>query len=241
MDTDDLPEESEEVKARKALAALCDTARPVEERYAELLELDCNNFITDSQLPPECVMSIWTSGKVRESWKLETLKRLMKSQFYGVMFVPLDCEFGNPLNRDILELIRDHRFDELEGSAFADRLAEAERTVEGFWSALLRQLLYTEDYDDAYASANRSLHKGIAFIEGKCPGTVASLVDSFGNNALMYTLGALLESNPCYSARTQDGIETAKTDMEFLQRLGCSPETKNVFGISPTLMMRWMA
>lgn len=66
------------------------------------------------------------------------------------------------------------------------------------------------------------------------------MADTFGNNALMYTLGALLESNPCYSARTQAGIETAKTDMEFLQRLGCSPETKNVFGISPTLMMRWM-
>ena len=235
-----MPEESEEVKARKALMALRDAARPVEERYAELLELDCNHFISDSKLPHECVMSIWTSDKVRESWKLKTLKRLMKSQFYGVMFVPLECAFDNPLNRDILELIRDHRFDELEGASFKDRLAEAERTVEGFWPSLLRQLLYTECYDDAYASANRSLHKGITFIEGKCPGTVASTTDAFGNNALMYTFGALVESNPCYSARTQDGIETAKVDMAFLQRLGCSPEAKNVFGISPALMMRWM-
>ena len=110
----------------KALAGLVDAARPVEERYAELLALDKNHFVRDSRLPAACVMDIWASDKVSESWKRNTLKRMMhRNSFHGVMFVPLDLEF----------------------------------------------------------------------IERRRPGTVASFSDRFGNNALMYTFGAMVESN----------------------------------------------
>ena len=147
-----------EEKIGKALAGLVDAARPVEERYAELLALDENHFVRDSRLPAARVMDIWASDKVSESWKRNTLKRMMHSNsFYGVMFVPLELEFDCPLNRSVLELIRNQEFDELEGAAFAEKLAETERTVEGFWGALLRQLLYTEEYDEAYAKAIASV------------------------------------------------------------------------------------
>ena len=229
-----------EEKIDKALAGLGDVARPAEERYAELLELDENHFVRHSQLPPACVMDIWASDKVGESWKRKTLERMMHANsFYGVMFVPLDLEFDYPLNRSILELIRNQGFDELEGAAFAEKLAEAERTVEGFWGALLRQLLYTEEYDEAYASAMRDFRRGVEFIERRRPGTVASFSDRFGNNALMYTFGAMVESNPYYTMRTPYGIEMAREDMEVLEQLGCSPEAKNMFGISPAMMLRW--
>ena len=124
----------EEKKISRTLAGLVDAARPVEERYAELLELDKNHFVRHSQLPPACVMDIWASDKVSESWKRNTLERMMKANsFYGVMFVPLELEFDCPLNRNVLELIRNQEFDKLESAAFAEKLAEAERTVEGFW------------------------------------------------------------------------------------------------------------
>ena len=230
-----------EEKISKALAGLVDAARPMEERYAELLELDENHFVRDSKLPPVCVMDIWASDKVDESWKRETLERMMKANpFYGVMFVPLDLEFDWKPNRSILELIRNQEFDELEGAAFAEKLAEAERTVEGFWGALLRQLLYTEEYDEAYASGMRDFRRGVEFIERRRPGTVASFSDRFGNNALMYTFGAMVESNTYYTLRTPYGIEMAREDMAVLEQLGCSPEAKNMFGISPAMMMRWM-
>ena len=229
-----------EEKIDKALAGLVDAARPVEERYAELLELDKNHFVRDSRLPAACVMDIWASDKVSESWKRNTLERMMKANsFYGVMFVPLELEFDCPLNRSVLELIRNQEFDELEGAAFAGKLAEADRTVEGFWGALLRQLLYTEEYDEAYASAMRDFRRGVEFIERRRPGTVASFSDRFGNNALMYTFGAMVESNTYYTLRTPYGIEMARDDMAVLAQLGCSPETKNMFGISPAMMMRW--
>ena len=231
---------NEEEKVGRALAGLVDAARPVEERYAELLELDKNHFVRHSQLPPACVMDIWASDKVSESWKRKTLARMMKANsFYGVMFVPLELEFDCPLNRSILKLIRNQEFDELEGAAFAEKLAETERTVEGFWGALLRQLLYTEEYDEAYASARRDFRRGVEFIERRRPGTVASFSDRFGNNALMYTFGAMVESNTYYTLRTPYGIAMAREDMEVLEQLGCSPEAKNIFGISPAMMLRW--
>ena len=65
-----------EEKVGKALAGLVDAARPVEERYPELLELDKNHFVRHSQLPPACVMDIWASDKVSESWKRKTLERI---------------------------------------------------------------------------------------------------------------------------------------------------------------------
>ncbi len=224
----------------KALSGLADAARPVGTRYAELLALDENHFVRDSRLPAACVMDIWASDKVSESWKRSTLKRMMHSNsFYGVMFVPLELEFDCPLNRSVLELIRNQEFDELEGAAFAEKLAEAERTVEGFWGTLLRQFLYTEEYDEAYASAMRDFRRGVEFIERRRPGTVASFSDRFGNNALMYTFGALVESNTYYTLRTPYGIEMARDDMAVLEQLGCSLEAKNIFGISPAMMMRW--
>ncbi len=229
-----------EEKIDKALAGLVDAARPVEERYAELLALDKNHFVRDSRLPAACVMDIWASDKVSESWKRNTLKRMMHSNsFYGVMFVPLELEFDCPLNRSVLELIRNQEFDELEGAAFAEMLAEAERTAEGFWNAFLRQFLYTENYDEAYAPARWDFRKGIEFIERRRPGAVATFSDRFGNNALMYTFGALVESNTYYTLRTPCGIAMARDDMAVLEQLGCSPEAKNIFGISPAMMMPW--
>ena len=75
----------------KALAGLVDAARPVEERYAELLALDKNHFVRDSRLPAACVMDIWASDKVSEPWKRKTLKRMMhRNSFYGVMSVRND-------------------------------------------------------------------------------------------------------------------------------------------------------
>ena len=225
----------------KALAGLADAVRPVEERYAELLALDENHFVRDSRLPAACVMDIWTSDKVSESWKRNTLKRMMHANsFYGVMFVPLDLGFDCPLNRDMLELMWDQKYDELEGAAFGEKLAEAERTVEGFWNAFLRQFLSTENYDEAYTPASWGFRKGIEFIERRRPGTVASFFDRFGNNALMYTFGALVESNTYYTLRTPCGIEMARDDMAVLEQFGCSSEAKNIFGISPAMMMRWM-
>ena len=70
-------------------------------------------------------------------------------------------------------------------------------------------------------------------------GTVASFSDRFGNNALMYTFGAMVESNTYYTLRTPYGIAMAREDMAVLEQLGCSPEAKNIFGISPAMMMRW--
>ena len=224
----------------KALAGLVDAARPVEERYAELLALDENHFVRDSRLPAARVMDIWASDKVSESWKRNTLKRMMhRNSFYGVMFVPLDLEFDCPLNRDMLELMWDQKYDELEGAAFAEKLAEAERRDAGFWNAFLRQFLYTENYDEAYAPARWDFRRGVEFIERRCPGTVASFSDRFGNNALMYTFGAMVESNTYYTLRTPYGIAMARDDMAVLEQLGCSLEAKNIFGISPAMMMRW--
>ena len=53
------------------------------------------------------------------------------------------------------------------------------------------------------------------------------------------TFGAMVESNTYYTLRTPYGIAMARDDMAVLEQLGCSPEAKNIFGISPAMMMRW--
>ena len=56
---------------------------------------------------------------------------------------------------------------------------------------------------------------------------------------VLYTFGALVESNSYYTLRTPYGIAMARDDMAVLEQLGCSPEEKNIFGISPAMMMRF--
>ena len=74
------------------------------------------------------------------------------------------------------------------------------------------------------------------WIEGIAPGSVANAFDRFGNNALVYLYATLTETNLSCLVQTQEGIEMAEADAEFLKSLGCNATRKNAFGVSAGML-----
>jgi len=244
MSEDEESIEEAVIDAEKVLVVVCDTAKDIEDRINALRTIDRNGFLRDSNVPASATLKVWESGLVNEDWKLETLKGMMESQFYGVMLVPMEYDRmsacaaaglipgyetkGPIVRKDILGLIRTGEFQSLEALVQKESIAP---TTE-YWGPILLSLLLTGDYDWASSDGNRYLRKAVAWIENQAPGTVAAACDKFGNNALAYLHCAMTESNPHYTSRTPDGIWMADNDAAFLIEHGCDADCENVFGIS---------
>ena len=232
-----------------ALSLLCDSSCAVEDWCEGLKVLDCNNFISDRRLPLGSVIAIMTSDIVDEAWKIKTLSYIMERQLYGISFVPLEYDLGKcqalsgrevdssgkdyPTEVDVLALLRQCDIAELDRLGTDGRL----KRHDGKWASILLQLVLMANYDTAYSDGNRFLRKGVEWLEAMSPGVVASAIDKYGNNVLVYLLCALAETNPSYLARTAEGVEMAMADYEFLQKLGGDAARKNDFGVSAAMLL----
>ena len=234
---------------RLALSLLHDASLSIKDRCEGLKVLDRNNFICDSNIPVETVLAIMTSDIVDEAWKVKTLSYIMERQLYGMSFVPLEYDLGKcqalscrevdesatdyPTESDILALLRHGNIAELDRLVADGRL----KRHDAEWMAILFQAVLMVDYDTAYSDGNGFLYKCVEWLERMSPGVVASAFDKYENNVLVYLLCVLTETCPSYLARTDEGVEMAMEDYDFLQKLGGDAGRENAFGVSAAMLL----
>lgn len=243
-------------KAERHLASICKYLDPimVEELaqgrsnvLKELFSLDVNHFLRDSHLPDTSIVGIWASASVSSTWKIKTLAKMMETQMYGIMMIPLEYEKRiahaaimrecDPSSKDypnrcnVLRMLRSGDFDTLNRLHGEGRLGVL-RGMSGIWAQVLFHLILLADYDSATSDGNGFIADAVRWIEKVAPGTLALGADRFGNNALMYLYGVLQLTNPTNLMRTHGGNEMAQEDAKFLIDLGCNPAQKNMFDVS---------
>ena len=236
------------------VAFLSDRSKPVRDRIAKLFPNE-DREPDSAELPDRVILSFFESDCVSDSWKQHLLRKLADERFYGIMLVPLEFAIGDAraaagkgcckpdASKDdswrcyVLGLLYNGEFKTLD-SLFVNGCAERFSATPGMWGYELFHLLLLADYDWAQSDGNRFLRPAVEWIEKTAPGTVAGARDKFGNNALMYLYGTMKLTNPCYLARTWDGVEMPEGDAAFLKGLGCEEGVENVFGVSYEMLHR---